>query len=82
MPAHGMRRAIILRRDGGWLSPAVSFRLLGLSSSSRCAPLRKADVAEHPRGSSAIRPEVRQKALVLIERYRDEADPERFHQAS
>src|SRR5262249_53843821 len=55
---------------------------LGLLEFLFARPLRKADVGAYLRRSPAIRPEVRDKALSLLERYRDEADPERYHQAS
>jgi WD40 repeat protein len=45
-------------------------------------PLCRADVGDYLRTSSAIRPEVRQVALALLEHYQEETDPERYHQAS
>jgi hypothetical protein len=44
-------------------------------------PLSKADVMDFLR-SPTIRPEARELALALVDRYRAETDPERYHQAS
>src|SRR5262249_21774274 len=45
-------------------------------------PLCKADVLEHLRTSPTITPQARKMALTLIERYREETNPERYHQSS
>lgn len=45
-------------------------------------PLCKADVRDHLRTSRLIRLEARELALSLIDRYREETDPERYHSAS
>jgi WD40 repeat protein/serine/threonine protein kinase len=42
-------------------------------------PLRKADVQAYLRSAPALRPPVRQLALALAERYREETDPEKYH---
>jgi hypothetical protein len=44
-------------------------------------PLRKGDVREFLDTSPAINPAVRHLALSLVERYREETDPDRYHQA-
>jgi uncharacterized protein with WD repeat len=44
-------------------------------------PLGKEDVMDYLRGPT-IRPEVRELALALVDRYRAESDPERYHQAA
>jgi WD40 repeat protein/serine/threonine protein kinase len=45
-------------------------------------PLRKADVLDYLKNAIAITPQARQMALSLVERYREETDPERYHLAS
>jgi hypothetical protein len=45
-------------------------------------PLCRDDVLDYLRNSPTIRPPVRQLALTLAERYREETDPERFNQAA
>jgi hypothetical protein len=45
-------------------------------------PLCKADVRDHLHTSSLLRPQARQLALSLVDGYHEEADPERYHQAS
>src|SRR5262249_23739054 len=45
-------------------------------------PLCRADVLDYLRTSGTIGPEARQKALTLLGRYQEEADPERYYQAS
>src|SRR5262249_23631695 len=44
--------------------------------------LCRADVRDYVSTAPAIRPQVREMALDLIDRYREESDPERYHQAS
>jgi tetratricopeptide (TPR) repeat protein len=61
---------------------AIEREALGLLGYLFAKPLCKADVLEHLRTSPAITPEARQLALTLIERYREESNPERYHQAS
>jgi tetratricopeptide (TPR) repeat protein len=60
----------------------MEHEMLGLLGHLFAKPLCKADVLEHLRTSPAITPEARQLALTLIERYREDSDPERYHQAS
>jgi len=55
---------------------------LGLLDFLFTKPLRKADVLEYLRNSPTVRPEAREKALALVERYREEADLERYYQAA
>jgi hypothetical protein len=45
-------------------------------------PLCKADVLAYLRDAPPLRPQARQLALALVHRYREEADPERYHHAS
>jgi WD40 repeat protein/cell division protein FtsL len=45
-------------------------------------PLGKTDVIDLLRDSQTIRPEIRQQALAWVDRYREEADSKRYHQAS
>ncbi len=45
-------------------------------------PLSKAHVIEHLRSSLLIRPEARKQALALVDRYREEENPECYRQAS
>jgi WD40 repeat protein len=55
---------------------------LGLLDLLFAKPLRKADVREYLRTSPTIRPEVRDMALALMERYREEPDWKRYHGAA
>jgi WD40 repeat protein/serine/threonine protein kinase len=54
----------------------------GLLDGLFAKPLRAADVVEYLRNSPTIRPEARQAALALVDRYREETDPEAYRQAS
>jgi tetratricopeptide (TPR) repeat protein len=45
-------------------------------------PLSKVDVVDHVQNSATISPAVRQKALALADRYQEETNPERYHQAA
>jgi tetratricopeptide (TPR) repeat protein len=45
-------------------------------------PLHKADVLNYLNNATGITPQVRQMALTLVDRYREENDPERYYQAS
>jgi WD40 repeat protein len=45
-------------------------------------PLRKTDVLDYLKNATGITPLARQMALSLVERYSEETDPERYHQAS
>ena len=55
---------------------------LGLLEYLFARPLCQADVLEYVRTAPALRPPARQLALTLVERYREETDPERFHRSS
>src|SRR5262249_20620344 len=55
---------------------------LGLLDFLFAKPLRKADVIEHLKNSAAIRPPARQAALDMIERYKEETDPNKYHAAA
>jgi hypothetical protein len=45
-------------------------------------PLGKNDVREHLLGSSTIRPQARQMALALADRFQEENDPKKYHAAA
>jgi hypothetical protein len=45
-------------------------------------PLPKADVLERLADSPTVPPEVRQRALALAERFREETDPKKYHDAA
>jgi hypothetical protein len=60
----------------------VEREALGLLDFLFARPLSKADIRAHLRALPTIRPEARQLALSLMERYREEDNPERYHQAS
>jgi WD40 repeat protein len=61
---------------------AVEREAVGLLACLHGKPLRKEDVREFLDTSPAIDPAVRHLALSLVERYREETDPDRYHQAS
>jgi WD40 repeat protein len=61
---------------------AIEREALGLLGFFFAKPLRKNDVIEYLRYTPTCRPEVRQRALALVERYHDETDPERYHRAA
>jgi WD40 repeat protein/tRNA A-37 threonylcarbamoyl transferase component Bud32 len=45
-------------------------------------PLCKADVLDYLQDEPPLRPQARQLALSLVDHYREESDPEKYHQAS
>jgi WD domain, G-beta repeat len=55
---------------------------LGLLSFLFAKPLRRADVLDSLRHVPTHRPQVRQQALSLVDRYHEETNPETYHQAS
>jgi WD40 repeat protein len=55
---------------------------MGLLNYLFTKPLRRADVLDFLRTSPTIAPEARQTALSLVDRYREETDPQKYHQAS
>jgi hypothetical protein len=70
-----------------WTSEAVSEaplerETLGLLDFLFTKPLRKADVMDYLTNTPYLNPEVRRRALALVERYHEETDPERYSQAS
>jgi WD40 repeat protein len=66
-----------------WSSEAIrEIEVLGLLNFLFSKPLAKADVLEYLRSSPIVRPQAREKALALIDRYREEQNPERYHQAA
>jgi WD40 repeat protein len=74
--------------DGRPWTPEVAFEAalereaLGLLDFLFARPLRKADVLDYLQDSPMLRPQARQLALSLVDRYREETDPEKYHQAS
>jgi WD40 repeat protein len=64
------------------MEAALEREALGLLDFLFAKPLRKADVLEYLQSSTTIRPQARQLALSLLDRYREETDPEKYHQAS
>ncbi len=66
-----------------WTPDAAAEReALGLLDFLFAKPLSKIDVLEHVQSASTINPAVRHMALALVERYREETDPGRFHEAA
>jgi hypothetical protein len=66
-----------------WTAEAAAEReAVGLLTCLFAKPLSQADVLDYLRNSGTIRPQARQKALALVDRYREETDPEKYHQAS
>jgi hypothetical protein len=61
---------------------AVEREATGLLAGLFGKPLCKADVIDLVKTTPTIRPQVRQKALALVDRYREEQDPHRFHEAA
>jgi WD40 repeat protein/tRNA A-37 threonylcarbamoyl transferase component Bud32 len=61
---------------------AIEREALGLLNFLFTKPLRKADVVDHLRTSPTISPQARHLALSLSDRYREQTDPEKYHQAS
>jgi WD40 repeat protein len=72
--------------DAAPLTPesAVEREATGLLAGLFGKPLCKAEVIEflHPDRTPTIRPQVRKRALALVDRYREEKDPDRYHQAA
>src|SRR5262249_42221901 len=60
----------------------VEREALGLLAFLFAKPLSKGDVLEFLNASPTLRPQVRQLALALSQRYQEEKDPERYHQAA
>jgi hypothetical protein len=61
---------------------AIEREAVGLLDSLFAKPLRKADVIDYLQNSPTIRPQARQLALSLVDRYHEETNPETYHQAS
>jgi hypothetical protein len=83
LAAAGLGRTPVIW-DARPLTPkaAVEREALGLLEHLFTKPLRKADVLEYLRSSPTVRPQAREKALALIDRYREEQDAERYHEAA
>jgi WD40 repeat protein len=60
---------------------ATEGEALAVVGSLFARPLTKADVIEYVRNSPTIRPQVREQALALAERYHEQTDPGAFHRA-
>ena len=82
--ASASRDGTVKLRDARPLTPEVGVEreAVGLLEFLFAKPLCRAAVVEHLHNSSTIRPQVRQKALSLVSRYREETDAERFHRPS
>jgi WD40 repeat protein/serine/threonine protein kinase len=66
-----------------WTAAAAMEReALGVLGYLFAKPLCQGDVLQYLRTSPTITPAARQLALTLIERYREETNPERYHQIS
>jgi hypothetical protein len=66
-----------------WTPEALVEReALGLLEHLFTKPLCKADVLAYLRSSPTVRSQAREKALALIDRYREEQEPERYHEAA
>jgi WD40 repeat protein/tRNA A-37 threonylcarbamoyl transferase component Bud32 len=70
--------------DASPLSARAPFEreALGLVEFLFARPLSKKDVKEYLHDAKLIRPQARDMALELVDRYHEETDPERFHRAS
>jgi hypothetical protein len=60
----------------------VQREALGLLDCLFAKPLCRADVLAHLDNAPALCPEVRQQARALVDRYREETDPDRYDQAA
>jgi tetratricopeptide (TPR) repeat protein len=60
----------------------VEREALGLLALLFAKPLSKSAILEFLNTSPTLRPQVRQLALTLSQRYQEEKDPERYHQAA
>jgi tetratricopeptide (TPR) repeat protein len=58
---------------------AIEREALGVLDSLFAKPLRKADVLDYLRNSPTIRPQARQLALSLVDRYHEVTNPEIYH---
>jgi hypothetical protein len=66
-----------------WTAEVVAEReAVGLLNCLFAKPLCQADVLDYLRTARTISPQARQKARTLVDRYKEEADPERYYQAS
>jgi dipeptidyl aminopeptidase/acylaminoacyl peptidase len=61
---------------------AIEREALGLLDSLFAMPLCKIDVLDYLRNAPTIRPQARQWALSLVDRYHEETKPETYHRAS
>lgn len=61
---------------------AIGREALGLLDFLLARPLCKADVIDYLRDAPTIRLQARQLALSLVDRYREQTDPEMYHRAS
>src|SRR5262249_13247121 len=83
LAAAGMGSAPVIWDAGPMTPEAVLEReALGLLDHLFSKPLCKADVEGYLRNSPTIRPEARQVALSLLDRYRHATEPQRYHDAA
>jgi tetratricopeptide (TPR) repeat protein len=61
---------------------AIEREALGLLDSLFAKPLRKADVIDYLKNAPTMRPQARQLALSLVDRYHEQTDPEAYHRES
>jgi WD40 repeat protein len=61
---------------------ALEGEAVALLDSLFTKPLRKADVLEYMRSSPTVRPQLRDKAVALMNRYREKQDSERYDEAA
>jgi hypothetical protein len=61
---------------------AIEREALGLLDFLFAKPLCKAEVIDYLQSSPMLRPQARQLALSLVDRYHEETDPEKYHEAS
>jgi WD40 repeat protein/serine/threonine protein kinase len=66
-----------------WTTNAAAEReAIGLLNCLFAKPLRKADVIEYLKKSPTVRPQARQMALTYVERYQEETDAKKYHDAA
>jgi WD40 repeat protein/serine/threonine protein kinase len=82
--ASGDKDSTVRLWDGRPWTPeaAIEREAVGLLDLLFAKPLCQADVRQYLTKSALIRPQARDMALALLDRYRGETKPERYHQAS
>jgi len=61
---------------------AIEREALGMLDSLFARPLRKSDVIDYLQTAPTVRPQARQLALSLVDRYHEEKNPETYHEES